>query len=90
MGKLSINNGVIGCTSYPNSLPAPAVKCWRVLIGALLLLLSFSSITQAQVAAGFELDGNAIAVNPNPPDDWNLIHNGTSGQQLALGSNRMV
>src|SRR5260221_6669841 len=33
----------------------------------------------------FELDGNAIAVTPNPPDDWDLIYNNTSTAQVTTG-----
>jgi hypothetical protein len=40
---------------------------------------------KAQITAGFELDGNAIAVSPNPPDDWDLIYNNTSSAQVTTG-----
>ena len=39
----------------------------------------------AQITSGFELDGNAQAVLPNPPDDWDLIYNGTSSAQVTTG-----
>jgi hypothetical protein len=47
---------------------------------ALMPIRSFSQIT-----TGFELDGNATAVLPNPPDDWDLIYNGTSSAQVTTG-----
>jgi hypothetical protein len=35
--------------------------------------------------SGFELDGDAMAVGSNPPDDWNLIYNGTGHQTSTTG-----
>ena len=49
----------------------------------LLILVSNSSI--AQITAGFELDGDVIATGANPPDDWDLIYNGTSSAQVTTG-----
>ncbi len=37
------------------------------------------------IASGFELDGNATAVLPNRPDDWDLIYNGTSSPTFSTG-----
>lgn len=37
------------------------------------------------IASGFELEGNAIAVVPNRPDDWDLIYNGTSSPTFSTG-----
>jgi hypothetical protein len=36
----------------------------------LFILCLFYSGIQAQITTGFELDGNAISVLPNPPEDW--------------------
>lgn len=49
-----------------------------------ILCLFYSGI-QAQITTGFELDGNATAILPNPPDDWNLIYAGTSNAQITTG-----
>jgi len=51
---------------------------------AFLLLLFIQPLT-AQITAGFELDGNANAVLPNPPDDWDLIYNHTSSASVTTG-----
>ncbi|HEY6191656.1 MAG TPA: T9SS type A sorting domain-containing protein [Bacteroidota bacterium] len=37
------------------------------------------------ITKGFELDGNAVAVAPNPPDDWSMIYNGTASPTLSTG-----
>ena len=38
------------------------------------------------VKKGFELDGNAFAVSPNPPDDWNLfLPGGINGSTVSTG-----
>jgi hypothetical protein len=37
------------------------------------------------ITAGFELDGDAFAVSPNPPDDWDLVYGGTSGATTTTG-----
>ncbi|HEY6191338.1 MAG TPA: FlgD immunoglobulin-like domain containing protein, partial [Bacteroidota bacterium] len=37
------------------------------------------------ITQGFELDGDATAVAPNPPDDWNLIYNGTAHPTETTG-----
>lgn len=54
-----------------------------VLLFITLALVSERSI--AQITTGFELDGNANAVLPNPPDDWDLIYNNTSSAQVTTG-----
>src|SRR3954469_16831045 len=56
-----------------------------MLICCCLCMLFANTSTFAQITAGFELDGNATAVPPNPPDDWNLIYNGTSSAQVTTG-----
>jgi uncharacterized repeat protein (TIGR01451 family) len=43
-----------------------------------VLIISCANLSSAQITAGFELDGNAIAVAPNPADDWNLIYMGNT------------
>ncbi|TMQ68392.1 MAG: T9SS type A sorting domain-containing protein [Candidatus Eisenbacteria bacterium] len=37
------------------------------------------------IASGFELDGDAFAVAPNPPDDWSLVFSGTSSATFTTG-----
>jgi hypothetical protein len=37
------------------------------------------------VTSGFELDGNAFAVTPDPPDDWNLVLNSTDHADETTG-----
>ncbi len=37
------------------------------------------------ITSGFELEGNAFAVTPDPPDDWDLVLGGTSGATLTTG-----
>jgi len=37
------------------------------------------------ITSGFELDGDAFATSPNPPDDWDLVFGGTSGATLTTG-----
>src|SRR5258706_437082 len=37
------------------------------------------------ITSGFELDGDANAVAPNPPDDWDLIYNGTAHPTSTTG-----
>ncbi|MES2590753.1 MAG: T9SS type A sorting domain-containing protein [Bacteroidota bacterium] len=49
-----------------------------------ILSLFYSGIT-AQITTGFELDGNAVSVIPNPPDDWDKVYNGTSSAQVSTG-----
>lgn len=56
----------------------------------LFLLFVFATITPyknitAQITSGFELEGDATAVNPNPPDDWDLIYNNTSNAVVNSG-----
>src|SRR5689334_16159148 len=50
-----------------------------------LALLSSINFTYAQITSGFELDGNATAVAPNPPDDWDLIFNNTDNASVTTG-----
>src|SRR5690349_10458271 len=52
---------------------------------SIVLLFAFSLSTFAQITAGFELEGNAVAVAPNPPDDWDLIYNNASHAQVNTG-----
>jgi hypothetical protein len=52
-------------------------------IFTLLTLFTFYSGIRAQISSGFELDGNATSVIPNPPDDWDKIYNGTSSAQVT-------
>src|SRR5207248_1533068 len=56
----------------------------RILLG-LIFIFIFSSHSFAQITGGFELDGNATSVNPNPADDWDLIYSGTSHAQVTTG-----
>jgi hypothetical protein len=49
----------------------------------LFILCLFYSGIQAQITTGFELDGNAISVLPNPPEDWDKIFNNTSSAQVT-------
>jgi hypothetical protein len=41
-----------------------------------LLLVGALSALAVHTAGAFELDANAVAVVPNPPDDWDLVHDG--------------
>jgi hypothetical protein len=52
---------------------------------SILFFLLLSAAASAQITAGFELEGNAVSVAPNPPDDWDLIQNGTSHAQVNTG-----
>src|SRR5437764_12983038 len=52
---------------------------------SLLFVLFFATGALAQITNGFELDGNATSVAPNPPDDWDLINSGTSHAQVTTG-----
>ncbi|MDQ3047154.1 MAG: T9SS type A sorting domain-containing protein [Bacteroidota bacterium] len=48
----------------------------------MIVILVYSG-TNAQIIAGFELDGNATSVLPNPPDDWDKIYNNTHSAQIT-------
>jgi hypothetical protein len=48
-------------------------------------LLGRTNFIYAQIANGFELDGNATAVAPNPPDDWSMIYSSSSNAQVTTG-----
>src|SRR5436190_13398074 len=56
----------------------------RILLSS-FFLFSFSNHLSAQITNGFELEGNAVSVAPNPPDDWDLINSGTSHAQVNTG-----
>lgn len=45
----------------------------------------FYSGINAQITTGFELDGNATSVLPNPPEDWDKIYNNTHSAQVTTG-----
>ena len=47
------------------------------------LLSPFNSFSQ--ITAGFELDGNANSVLPNPPEDWNVTFGPTGSAQVTSG-----
>ncbi len=64
------------------------LKCGAAYAIALLLFFTLNispEQTYAQITNGFELDGNANAVLPNPPDDWSLINSNTSNAQVTTG-----
>jgi predicted lipoprotein len=63
----------------------PSLFRHKKVLAALLLACLFSVSTYAQITAGFELDGNAHAVVPNPPDDWSMVYSGTSNAQVSTG-----
>jgi hypothetical protein len=75
---LSTRNG-----SQTNHLSLSSLISKMIVSAALVCSITAGSF--AQITAGFELDGNAIAVAPNPPDDWDLISNGTSSAQVNTG-----
>jgi hypothetical protein len=50
---------------------------------ALILVWANCYGLKAQITAGFELDGNATSVLPNPPEDWDKIYNGTGSAQVS-------
>ncbi|MGQ0829976.1 MAG: T9SS type A sorting domain-containing protein [Bacteroidota bacterium] len=67
------------CLHYKN-------RSLRKIFTLLFFLFTFQFYnTTAQITTGFELDGNATASSPNPPDDWDLIFNNTSSAQLTTG-----
>ena len=72
-------------TTTQTTLQFMPVRTSLIGIFVLCTLLCVSQLTSAQVTSGFELDGNANAVNPNPPDDWNLIFNNTSSAETTTG-----
>ena len=37
------------------------------------------------ITSGFELDGNAVSVAPNPPDDWDLVNTNSSNAFSTTG-----
>jgi hypothetical protein len=41
--------------------------------------------SQGSIRTGFELDGNARSVSPNPPDDWDSVYTGGSHAILTTG-----
>jgi hypothetical protein len=56
------------------------------LISFLITLLGTNAFIYAQISAGFELDGNAMAVSPNPPDDWSMMYpSNASNAQVTTG-----
>lgn len=55
----------------------------KVFLTTLFILCVMYPGLKAQITSGFELDGNATAVLPNPPDDWDLVYNGTSSAQVT-------
>ncbi|HEY0029888.1 MAG TPA: T9SS type A sorting domain-containing protein [Bacteroidia bacterium] len=52
-------------------------------ITALLIFFALQTGMRAQITSGFELEGNATSVLPNPPDDWDMIYNNTSNAQIT-------
>ena len=54
-------------------------------IVVLLTLLLCHERALTQISSGFELDGNATSIAPNPPDDWDLIFSNTSNAQVTTG-----
>jgi hypothetical protein len=54
----------------------------KLLLGLAMLLMTMQT-SVAQITSGFELEGNATSVLPNPPDDWDKIYNGTSSAQIT-------
>src|SRR5258706_303626 len=65
----------------------PTEKLFNLLTLLIFCIATFGSLNSvhAQITAGFELDGNATAVAPNPPDDWDLIYNGTDAADVTTG-----
>src|SRR4051812_27946651 len=59
-------------------------KCITLIV-CCILFIGTANPASAQITAGFELDGNATAVLPNPPDDWDLIYNHTSSAAVTTG-----
>ena len=66
---------------------SPAKKSSSLITLFILCIAMFGSanLSFAQIVNGFELDGNATAVTPNPPDDWNLIFNNTDNASVTTG-----
>src|SRR5689334_18518042 len=62
-------------------------KLFRLITFIIFCIATFgtTNFSFAQITNGFELDGNATAVAPNPPDDWDLIFNGTDHSQVNTG-----
>src|SRR5688500_726434 len=54
-------------------------------VATLFIFSMMPEYSTAQITTGFELDGNAFSVAPNPPDDWDLIYSGTSSAQVTTG-----
>jgi hypothetical protein len=52
---------------------------------SVLFVFCFSTNLSAQLNTIFELDGNAMSVTPNPPDDWNLIYTPPHNAQVTTG-----
>src|SRR5215204_6141861 len=65
---------------------SPAEKLFNLITLFIFCIAALGSVnTSAQITAGFELDGNATAVVPNPPDDWDLIYNSTDNASVSTG-----
>ena len=52
-------------------------------VAAFFTACLFYSDISAQITTGFELDGNATSVLPNPPEDWDKIYNNTHSAQVT-------
>src|SRR5690349_1085207 len=76
---------LVSTTAQTASLKSMPVRKNLIGIFVLSMLLCMSQFATAQITAGFELDGNANAVGQNPPDDWDLIFNGTSAAESTTG-----
>ena len=76
---------LVSTTTQTTGLKSMPIRKNIIGIFVLSTLLCISQFATAQITAGFELDGNANAVGQNPPDDWDLIYNGTSAAETTTG-----
>ena len=92
--KITIRQKLLGSSQLGwDTCPSPANSCnylkfKKFHLFVFLFLFSSALIPTesfAQVTTGFELDGNATSVSPNPPDDWDLIANRASSAQVTTG-----
>src|SRR4051812_11085878 len=61
------------------------INKWLAISIITCIALAWATASHAQITAGFELDGNANSVAPNPPDDWDLIFNKNGNAQVTTG-----